>query len=194
MILHNIPLYHADEINFIYLKVESTYDCDFLLNVFWDFSDLNGVSGYCSEIDIMWEKFRSKFKIIKAAGGIVTNQENQLLVIKRNGFLDLPKGHFKNKESASKAAIREVEEECGIKSHAIIDDNPKITYHVYEIDGERVLKETHWFKMKTKDHEPLIPQIEEGIEEVFWMSKSEISQKVNEFYPSLLDLLGAPFQ
>ena len=194
LILHNIPLYLTDQINFIYIKVESAEDCQFLLDVFWDFSDLNGVSAYCSEIDIIWEKFKSKFKIIKAAGGIVTDPKNNLLVIKRNGFLDLPKGHFKNKESASQAAIREVAEECGIKSHIIIDNNPIITYHVYELDGEKVLKETQWFKMRSNNQESLIPQKEEGIEEALWMSKSEINQKINEFYPSLLDLLGAPSQ
>ena len=194
LILHNIPLYLTDQINFIYIKVESAEDCQFLLDVFWDFSDLNGVSAYCSEIDIIWEKFKSKFKIIKAAGGIVTDPKNNLLVIKRNGFLDLPKGHFKNKESASQAAIREVAEECGIKSHIIIENNPIITYHVYELDGEKVLKETQWFKMRSNNQESLKPQKEEGIEEALWMSKSEINQKINEFYPSLLDLLGAPSQ
>ena len=194
MILHNVPLYLTDQINFIYIKVESAEDCQFLLDVFWDFSDLNGVSAYCSELDVMWEKFKSKFKLIKAAGGIVTDPKNNLLVIKRNGFLDLPKGHFKNKESASQAAIREVAEECGIKSHIIIENNPIITYHVYELDGEKVLKETQWFKMRSNNQESLKPQKEEGIEEALWMSKSEINQKINEFYPSLLDLLGAPSQ
>ena len=194
LILHNIPLYLTDEINFIYIKVESADDCQFLLDVFWDFTDLNGVSAYCPDIDIIWDKFKSKFNIIKAAGGIVSNAQNEILVIKRNGFLDLPKGHFKNKETATQAAIREVAEECGIKSHIITEDNSILTYHVYELDGEKVLKKTHWFKMKTNNQEKLVPQKEEGIEEVLWMSKSDIAQKINEFYPSLLDLLGAPSQ
>lgn len=155
-----------------------------------DFSDLNGVSAYCAEFEELWEKFKSKFKIVKAAGGIVTDPEDNLLVIKRNGFLDLPKGHFKNNESASQAAIREVAEECGIKSHTITDDIPVITYHVYEMNGEMILKETQWFKMRTKNQESLTPQKEEGIEEALWMSRNEFNQKNNEFYPSLLDLLG----
>lgn len=190
-----MPLYLADENNFIYIKVESSDDCQFLLNVFWDFSDLNGISGFCSEIDIMWENFKSKFKINNAAGGIVSNSKNELLVINRNGFLDLPKGHFKIKETSSQAAIREVAEECGINSHYITDDIPIKTYHVYELDGEKVLKETEWFRMRTNNKESLVPQKEEGIEEALWMSKAEISQKINKFYPSLLDLLGgAPSQ
>jgi len=178
----------------MYIKVESPDDCQFLLDVFWDFSDLKGVSAYCTEIDTLWKVLKSKLKTIKAAGGIVTNPQDELLIIRRNGFFDLPKGHFKNIETASQAAIREVAEECGIKSHNITDDNPIITYHVYELDGEKVLKETQWFKMKTNDNESLIPQQEEGIEEALWMSKSNIEQKFNEFYPSLLDLLGAPSQ
>lgn len=165
-----------------------------MLDLFWDTSDLNGVSAYCPEIDTMWAKFKTKFKFIKAAGGIVSTQNDELLIIKRNGFFDLPKGHFKKNETASKAAIREVAEECGIHSHYIIDDDPIITYHVYKLDGEIILKETQWFKMKTKDLESLIPQKEEGIEEALWMSNSKINQNINLFYPSLFDLLGAPSQ
>lgn len=190
MILHNILLHLADQINFIYIKVESADDCQFLLDVFMDFSELNGVSAYCAESEELWENFKSKFKLIKAAGGIVTDPKDNLLVIKRNNFLDLPKGHFKNNESASQAAVREVAEECGIKSHTIINDIPILTYHVYEMNGEMILKETQWFEMRTTNQESLIPQKEEGIEEALWMSKNEVNQKNNEFYPSLLDLLG----
>jgi len=190
LILHNIPLHLADQINFIYIKVESADDCQFLLDVFMDFSELNGVSAYCAESEELWENFKSKFKLIKAAGGIVTDPKDNLLVIKRNNFLDLPKGHFKNNESASQAAVREVAEECGIKSHTIINDIPILTYHVYEMNGEMILKETQWFEMRTTNQESLIPQKEEGIEEALWMSKNEVNQKNNEFYPSLLDLLG----
>jgi len=190
LILHNILLHLADQINFIYIKVESADDCQFLLDVFMDFSELNGVSAYCAESEELWENFKSKFKLIKAAGGIVTDPKDNLLVIKRNNFLDLPKGHFKNNESASQAAVREVAEECGIKSHTIINDIPILTYHVYEMNGEMILKETQWFEMRTTNQESLIPQKEEGIEEALWMSKNEVNQKNNEFYPSLLDLLG----
>ena len=67
-----------------------------------------------------WEEFCSKLTLIKAAGGLVYNQENKLLMIFRNGKWDLPKGKLEEGESIENCAIREVEEECGISNLQII--------------------------------------------------------------------------
>ena len=131
---------------------------------------------------------------MKAAGGMVCDPQERILVIKRNGYLDLPKGHFKKGESPQQAAIREVAEECGISSHVITSDNPQKTYHMFEQNGARILKETQWFKMRVTKLETLVPQADEGIEEAFWMSKQEVEQKINSFYPSLFDLLEGESQ
>ncbi|MBK9671561.1 MAG: NUDIX domain-containing protein [Bacteroidetes bacterium] len=51
---------------------------------------------------------------IEAAGGIVKNKQGQLLFIFRHGKWDLPKGKIEKGENEQDAALREVEEECGI--------------------------------------------------------------------------------
>ena len=56
-----------------------------------------------------------KTKII-AAGGLVTNKHNELLMIFRRAKWDLPKGKLDEGESIEACAVREVEEETGIKN------------------------------------------------------------------------------
>lgn len=190
LIIHNIPMYLSDNENYIYIKVDSHDDCTNIIDLFWSSPSLEGVSLYCVDVESFMSRFKASFKLVKAAGGIVNNNNNKKLVIKRNGFLDLPKGHFKKGESPEQAALREVQEECGIVSHSITDSTPKYTYHMYKENGESIFKETLWFKMSTPNGEKLIPQIEEGIEDVFWMTENEIKEDINQFYPSLLELLG----
>jgi 8-oxo-dGTP pyrophosphatase MutT (NUDIX family) len=125
---------------------------------------------------------------IKAAGGIVKNESNQSLFIFRNGKWDLPKGKIEKDEKSRAAAIREVEEECGI----IIDNiGDKIcnTYHIYEMNKVRVLKKTAWYWMKSNKNEKLVPQLEEGITDVRWISKAELSLVEDNTYPLIKDLL-----
>lgn len=137
-----------------------------------------------------WKEFSECFKIIYAAGGIVKDQDGKILIIKRHGKFDLPKGKVEEFENLKEAALREVYEECGISTCVLVSDQPIITYHTYTIDAHRVLKKTHWFLMTT-NHEPgkLIPQTEEGITEVFWVDPSELKTIFTNTYPNIRDLL-----
>src|SRR5690606_26317204 len=78
---------------------------------------------------------KEKFRVIKAAGGLVKNGEGDYLFIFRLGKWDLPKGKVDPGESMKKAAVREVEEECGIKVDYL---GQKIitSYHIYQMKGE----------------------------------------------------------
>jgi hypothetical protein len=58
----------------------------------------------------------TEFKLIQASGGIVFNQKNEILLIKRLGKWDLPKGKIKKSETLEECAIREIEEETGAGS------------------------------------------------------------------------------
>lgn len=77
--------------------------------------------------------------LIKAAGGIVSNETNKYLFIFRNGKWDLPKGKIEKGENSRVAAVREVQEECGIR---IDSSRDKVcnTYHIYKINGAMVIK------------------------------------------------------
>ena len=135
-----------------------------------------------------WENFCDKFTLIQAAGGLVYNYENQLLMIFRNGKWDLPKGKLEEGENIKECAIREVEEECGISGLSI--SRPlQDTYHVYELNAQKILKRTYWFEMKTDFKGNLTPQTEEGITKVCWVNKEDIAQKLENSFGNIIELL-----
>ncbi|MCC6837555.1 MAG: NUDIX domain-containing protein [Bacteroidia bacterium] len=134
--------------------------------------------------------FSSMFKIIEAAGGLVQNNEGKWLFIFRNGKWDLPKGKIEKGEKVKTAAIREVEEECGISKLQIIKELPS-TYHTYFMEEKQVLKRTYWFEMSCADTSALVPQIEEGITDVQWLAPTEFKKVKTNTYESILDVLKA---
>jgi len=149
---------------------------------------------YNSDIDKLWNYFRSRFVEIPAAGGLVQNSEGCLLFIRRLGVWDLPKGKIEKKETPASAAIREVEEECGLSGLSIVRQLDS-TYHIYRspylnYPDNLVLKETKWFLMNYSGTEDLVPQTEEDIVEVRWVPASEMDEMLADTYSSLRDFLG----
>lgn len=134
--------------------------------------------------------FRDYFTCIEASGGLVRllHKDGKLLMIYRLGKWDLPKGKIEPGEKHDTAALREVEEECGITSLEIIE---KIgdTFHMYEHKGIPVLKITHWYLMITTDEGTPVPQTEEGISMVRWVAIDELSQFLPDCYRSIADLI-----
>ena len=129
---------------------------------------------------------KSCFTYVKAAGGVV-RQEDQLLVIKRFGLYDLPKGHVESNESIQECAVREVQEECGLQElqiNAPLTD----TFHIYCRNNSWFLKKTYWFSMHCSANQTPSPQKEEDIEEAFWLPISEIETAKNNTYLSLLEV------
>ncbi|HQM78964.1 MAG TPA: hypothetical protein PLA78_07370, partial [Bacteroidales bacterium] len=51
------------------------------------------------------------------------------------------------------------------------------------------LKETHWFSMKAKENQPLIPQKEEKIEVVQWFTPDDIRANWDNMFLSIKSLL-----
>ncbi|UJF29092.1 NUDIX domain-containing protein [Kaistella sp. 97-N-M2] len=133
---------------------------------------------YGENIDEIWEDFTHMFKVIEAAGGIVKNQNGDLLFIRRLGKWDLPKGKVEEGESLEQAALHEIEEETGLKE-LILEEFINNTFHIYtERNGEKILKTTYWFRINYLGDETPIPQIEEGISEVSWKNADAISTDV----------------
>jgi 8-oxo-dGTP pyrophosphatase MutT (NUDIX family) len=127
------------------------------------------------------------FEPIEASGGIVINNDNQLLFIYRLKKWDLPKGKIEIGENPKAAAVREVEEETGISDLEIIKELEP-TYHVYEHKKKFVLKKTHWFEMKTNYAGKLIPQLEEDIEKAEWLDKKESIEALKNSYLSIVEM------
>lgn len=129
-------------------------------------------------------------KIIKAGGGLVRNGEGELLLIFRRGKWDLPKGKLDEGETIEACAIREVEEETGVKDLAL-GELISVTWHEYfdKWLGEEVIKETHWFKMDVAGVPALVPQKEEDITAIEWTKKSDLPQRMEQSYITIIDVL-----
>ncbi|MDD4150471.1 MAG: NUDIX domain-containing protein [Bacteroidales bacterium] len=160
------------------------------LNIFLNTNILSSINIYGITSDAYKQFFADHFIFIQAAGGIVRNLKSELLLIKRLGFIDLPKGKLEVGESSKSAAVREVCEECGIKSADIIlHDLFAKTYHIYPYKNSFALKETLWFNMDfTGDYE-LNPQIEENITEVIMVNQSQLSTYLKDTYPAIKEIL-----
>ena len=141
----------------------------------------------CDDAELAFKDMYTHFVPVEAAGGLVYNTFNELLMIKRMGKWDLPKGKIDPGESREQAALREVEEECGIKGLKLIEQLPT-TYHTYKMHNYRFLKITYWFKMKTEFKGKLTPQVEEQITEVKWASQEELPAIIASTYPSIRDV------
>ena len=135
-----------------------------------------------------WSSFCKAYKIIYASGGVVLNDNNELLMIYRNGVWDLPKGKNENNESNECCALREVMEECGINKLSVTK-YLKETYHTYQFENEKILKITSWFLMFSNRSETLYPQKEEGISKVQWIKKKDLQKVLKNSYANIVDLL-----
>ncbi|WP_378186946.1 NUDIX hydrolase [Aquimarina sp. W85] len=131
----------------------------------------------------------TKLPVVLAGGGKVYNQHTEILFIRRNGKWDLPKGKSEKKEDMETTAIREVEEETGVKGLEITKFLYK-TFHVFKRNEEYRLKVTYWFEMKTSYNGPLIPQIDEGIKKVKWKDMKKAKKALQNSYANIRELFS----
>lgn len=134
------------------------------------------------------EAFKKHFTVIQAAGGVILNGNQEILMIFRRGKWDLPKGKLDEGEDLQNCAVREVEEETGVA--AIITQPLCISYHTYFEHGKHILKESHWFLMEVEGVPALQPQTEEDIEKCEWVKKDKLSAYFQNIHPSIVDVLN----
>ena len=140
------------------------------------------------DLEELKKAFYKKFTLIEAGGGLVINEKEEILMIFRRGKWDLPKGKLDKGEKIEECAVREVEEETGLKDVKLIAPL-LITYHTYHEGTRYILKESHWYTMKVKGEQKLTPQTEEEIHEVKWVSKKDAPNFYTDCYPSVIDVL-----
>ncbi len=129
-------------------------------------------------------------KKIIAAGGLVTNDKNELLIMFRRGKWDLPKGKLDEGETIEACALREVQEETGIRNLEL-GNLIGITYHEYfeKQLNDNVLKETHWFAMDADSETKLSPQTEEDIENIIWADEKELQECLKNTYKNIAEII-----
>lgn len=143
---------------------------------------------YHPDLEELKRAFFRKFTIIQAAGGFVQNEKQDILLIFRRGKWDLPKGKLDKGEKLEDCAVREVEEETGLKNIKLIAPL-SITYHTYHEGARFILKESHWYSMTTKGKQVLVPQVIEQITEVKWVNKKDLEKYITDSFPSVADVL-----
>lgn len=116
-----------------------------------------------------------------SAGGIVFNSKNQVLLVrnyrpdKKIDYWGFPKGHIEKGETGKEAALREVEEETGIKAEIIAKIGDEKYFFNWE--NEKVFKNVAMFLMKYKSGE-VRHQVEE-LAEARWFEPEEAFKEIS---------------
>jgi 8-oxo-dGTP pyrophosphatase MutT (NUDIX family) len=99
---------------------------------------------------------------VHAAGGVVV-RDGLVAVVHRPRYDDwsLPKGKLDAGESSEDAALREVEEETGLRCR-LVRELPTVRY---DVRGR--LKEVRYWEMEVADQTPFVPN--EEVDEVRWL-------------------------
>lgn len=164
---------------------------EFLANPLAMFDDsMNGnILAGCDKPEEILKRLMKNLQLVLAGGGIVWNENNELLMIYRRGKWDLAKGKIELNESIKDGAVREVEEETGVQIESV-NPEPVHTYHAYKLKGKNSLKDTSWYEMKAlPGQNKLVPQTEEDIAEVRWVKRTELKNYEQGCYPLIWDLI-----
>jgi 8-oxo-dGTP pyrophosphatase MutT (NUDIX family) len=142
------------------------------------------------DLETLRKAFWKKFLLVQAAGGLVENEKGDLLLMMRRGKWYLPKGKLDAKETLEHCAVREVEEETGLRN-IHLGSPLLVTYHTYDENGKHFLKESHWYRMTVSGAQTLVPQEEEQITEVKWVGAASLGEITGNTFPSIIDALQA---
>ncbi len=140
-------------------------------------------------LDKFQANYLKEYKRIVAAGGLVVNNHDELLMMVRNGKWDLPKGKLEEGETHEVGALREVEEETGIEGHKI-QGLLTSTFHIFCRKDKWRFKTTHWYRMSAQGRAKLVPQTDEGISHVSWVPLSELREAKMKTYPQIMELVA----
>ncbi len=143
---------------------------------------------YHEDLAALQKAFFKKFTLVQAGGGLVQNENKEILIMFRRGKWDLPKGKLDKGEKLEDCAVREVEEETGLKDVQLLSPL-MITYHTYHEGSRFILKESHWYTMQVNGQQTLIPQTTEGIQEIKWVKPNELEKYLSNSFPSVVDVL-----
>ncbi len=140
-----------------------------------------------SDTKRLLEAIKSHFEVLVAAGGLVINPQEEILLMFRRGKWDLPKGKQDDGESLEDCALREVQEETGLQQ---IKLGAKITetFHYYPLKEKKVLKHTYWYKMQFTGTELTVPQIEEDIMDIQWIKPENLGKYLKFSYQNIVDV------
>jgi 8-oxo-dGTP pyrophosphatase MutT (NUDIX family) len=151
------------------------------------FQSCNSLTVLCDDCKAAFERFASEFEYVEAAGGVVADDAQNVLMIYRRERWDLPKGHIDAGEDALTAAVREIEEETGVSGLKFVTELCN-TLHAYNVYGKWELKRTYWFGFETLQTATQ-PQTEEDIQTAQWCSAVEVDENLKKSYPTIREVI-----
>ena len=151
------------------------------------FQSCNSLTVLCDDCKAAFERFASEFVYVEAAGGVVADDAQNVLMIYRRERWDLPKGHIDAGEDALTAAVREIEEETGVSGLKFVTELCN-TLHAYNVYGKWELKRTYWFGFETLQTATQ-PQTEEDIQTAQWCSAVEVDENLKKSYPTIREVI-----
>ncbi len=106
---------------------------------------------------------------VQAAGGVVVRPDGRIAVIHRPRYDDwsLPKGKLEDGESFETGALREVEEETGIRGRILEELEP--TEYVDRKGRDKIVR---WYRMDL-DGEPVAFAPNDEVDELRWLTPAE---------------------
>ncbi len=150
-------------------------------------SDYEELYIYEEGLNDLFKNFKTCYTYIESAGGLVLNDKDEVLVIKKDNLWQLPKGKVDKGEKYDAAAIREIGEECGVFNPIIVKQLAS-TFHVFKTEKNTYLKRTYWYKMFYKGSAIPVPQKEEGIEDARWIDRGDIYEVIKKTHKSLIPI------
>ena len=138
--------------------------------------------------DALHKQLNAMFRSIDAAGGLVYDASGAVLMIFRRGKWDIPKGKLDAGETIPECALREVQEETGLRN-LVLGEKICDSYHIYLQKKEYFLKRTAWYKMSGSAAESLVPQTEEDILEARWVSEKDMAPIAAGAYTAIREVL-----
>ena len=132
-----------------------------------------------------------------SAGGVVVKDGKVLMIHVRTlsgrKVWTFPKGHIEKGESREEAALREVEEETGVRAK-IKKELGNFTYFFRDKDGKLVKKTVYWFLMEPIEETEI--KTPEEVIEVKWVELEDAKKLVQydsdkRIIQSLNEILGA---
>jgi ADP-ribose pyrophosphatase YjhB (NUDIX family) len=178
------PLTQAKLIHHVWVQNVSEDDLSLLLNFLDSKVPTNLFSLFLSvnNYDRIKQFLREKFKVVKAAGGLVRKKDKFLMIYRMKKW-DLPKGKIEKGEKNRKAAAREVQEECNVTVK--LDRKICTTWHTYTMNKRAMIKKTRWYIMDVVDDSKMRPDPSEDIEETRWMNRKEVYHALEHSYKSI---------
>jgi ADP-ribose pyrophosphatase YjhB (NUDIX family) len=178
------PITKAKLIHHVWIDHATTQDLDVILDLINSKVPTNLLSLFVTVMDYDGTKefFKQKFKVVKAAGGLVRKKDKFLMIYRMKKW-DLPKGKKETGEKYKETAVREIGEECQVE----VKLGKKIctTWHTYTMNKNSMLKKTRWYEMDLVDDSKMKPSLEEDIEELRWMTQKEVYHALENSYRSI---------